>query len=267
MLVGAGGLVTTTLVSFAYGDIPGTASDGGLINGQYYFNWHDEKYTLVTQQTWKRAWFLEQLSQYCLWVPIGVLCASYVIRFVKRPASFADMYVFPEPCPVADLSTDNTITNQGDACDPTHSDSCSDVWRWTPVTALGYLGLAGVISILPIHPFFFLFVTVFIIFVIVVICMLCIVLFQSRIAYGILTLAIGTGFAMSGATIAWWLFCVICDPLQQNKLDLVIVLGFTSLACLAIGCSTVTATLLWLLEKNNPSNTKADQQPHIRNHE
>lgn len=85
MLVAVWGLFATILVTFAYGGIPGTASGGGLMNGQYYFNWHDETYTQVTQQTWERAWFLEQLSRHFRWVPIGVLGASFAILFITKP--------------------------------------------------------------------------------------------------------------------------------------------------------------------------------------
>jgi hypothetical protein len=85
MLVAACGFLATILVFFAYGGIPGTASSGGLINGQYYFNWHDETYTQVAQQTWEQAWFLEQLSQHFVWVPIGVLVASFAILLATKP--------------------------------------------------------------------------------------------------------------------------------------------------------------------------------------
>jgi len=85
MLVAACGAFATLLVFLSYGGIPGTASDGGLINGQYCFNWHDETYTQVSQQTWERAWFLEKLSQHFVWVPLGVIGTSFAILIVTRP--------------------------------------------------------------------------------------------------------------------------------------------------------------------------------------
>jgi hypothetical protein len=85
MLVAACGFFATILVFFAYGGIPGTASDGGLINGEYYFKWHDDTYTRVPKETWERAWFLEHLSQHFVFVPIGVFVSSFAILFVTRP--------------------------------------------------------------------------------------------------------------------------------------------------------------------------------------
>lgn len=62
MGVAAAGFLGAMVVFTWYGGIPGSASDGGLINGQYYFNWHDETYTQVSKQTWQLAYVLEQLA-------------------------------------------------------------------------------------------------------------------------------------------------------------------------------------------------------------
>jgi hypothetical protein len=84
MLTAACGMGATILVDAHFGTIPGTASDGGKINGRYYFNWHDEKYTQVPKETWERARFLEQLSQHLLRVPFGVFGVSLAILYFTR---------------------------------------------------------------------------------------------------------------------------------------------------------------------------------------
>ena len=83
MLIAGIGMLSTIIVSAYYSMIPGTASDGGNINGKYYFNWHDQTYTEVPQLAWERAWFLEQMSQHLLWVPFVVFGTSFVILFFR----------------------------------------------------------------------------------------------------------------------------------------------------------------------------------------
>jgi hypothetical protein len=84
LLVSACGMGATILVDARYASIPGTASDGGMINGDFYFNSHDQQYTQVPRETWERAWFMEQLSQHLLWVPFGVFGASVAFLYFTR---------------------------------------------------------------------------------------------------------------------------------------------------------------------------------------
>ena len=70
------GMVGTMVVFFSYGAIPGTALDGGIINGQYYFSYKDMTYTPVSKQTWEVANFLELLATRTLWVAFAVLMVS-----------------------------------------------------------------------------------------------------------------------------------------------------------------------------------------------
>lgn len=84
MGVAAAGFLGAMVVFTWYGGIPGSASDGGLINGQYYFNWHDETYTQVSRQTWQRAYVLEQLATRALWVGFSCFAGSFAILFLTR---------------------------------------------------------------------------------------------------------------------------------------------------------------------------------------
>jgi hypothetical protein len=60
--------------------------------------------------------------------------------------------------------------------------------------------------------------------------------------------ASGLGFGLAGGTFATWVFFVLVDPDQQNKLELAIGLGFVALACLAVGGSVITAMILVLVD-------------------
>jgi hypothetical protein len=84
MLVAAIGFLGVLAVAFAYGGIPGTASEGGKTNGKYYFNWHDEIRTEVSEETWERAYFLEQLAAHFIAVPVAMLAASILVLLVTR---------------------------------------------------------------------------------------------------------------------------------------------------------------------------------------
>ena len=61
------GMVGFMVVAFSFGGIPGMASHGGIINGQYYFNSHGT-YTAVSKLTWVCAYILEQLATRSMWV-------------------------------------------------------------------------------------------------------------------------------------------------------------------------------------------------------
>ncbi|HUE74811.1 MAG TPA: hypothetical protein VMP01_28345 [Pirellulaceae bacterium] len=58
----------------------------------------------------------------------------------------------------------------------------------------------------------------------------------------------GLSFGLAGGTFATWVFFVLVDPDQQNKLELAIGLGFVALACLAVGGSVITAMILILVD-------------------
>lgn len=82
MLVVAVGLLATLAVFFCFGGIPGTATAGGNIDGNYYFNWHDQTYTEVSKETWERAFFLEQLAMHTIGVPVCVFLGSALMLLV-----------------------------------------------------------------------------------------------------------------------------------------------------------------------------------------
>jgi hypothetical protein len=84
MLVATFGFFGVLVATFAYGNIPGTASEGGKTDGKYYFNWHDEIRTEVSEQTWERAYFVEQLAAHFIAVPVAILALSIVLLFVTR---------------------------------------------------------------------------------------------------------------------------------------------------------------------------------------
>ncbi len=70
------GMVGFMVVAFSFGGIPGMASNGGIINGQYYFSLHGTD-TAVSKLTWVCAYILEQLATRSMWVSFGLLMVSY----------------------------------------------------------------------------------------------------------------------------------------------------------------------------------------------
>ena len=264
----------------------GGNTDGGRINGGRYYLENHGKYAEVSKDAWNLVATTEYYFGFRCWA-VGALgmAAFFVLGRIEKgrfPSSLAEAFDFPDPQPCEMLQESANVTfqdnvyeaNQENACETGQSNtceaksdkSCAKIWRWTPLTALGYLGIALLIILLPIHPFFAMCGTVLIGFIVVVICMFCIFLFRSRIADMLLTLAVGTGFALPGALLAWWLLDILLDPMQDNKLEGAIAMGFGAIAMMAIGCSTVTAALIYSFGRNHSIESKAEQ-PRRQDHE
>jgi hypothetical protein len=121
------------------------------------------------------------------------------------------------------------------------------MWIWTPRNMLAFLGLSWVLQILVPHPLLELAAPIPVAFVLSGVSM---VFIRSQIASAVNTLAVGSGFGLTGATLAWWLFYLLTNSQQEDKLELGIVLGFASSVCLLLGSLLVTALLVGFRYRN-----------------
>ena|SRR5205807_9864470 len=131
--------------------------------------------------------------------------------------------------------------------------SSATIWRWTPLTALGFL-IAGraLFSITP-NPF----VTVAPLIALAGGVAL-IARFVRPLRGGWMdATALSIAFANAGAWLAWTTLSVLTDPDQSKKPEVAIAMGFFALALLSIGCSVFTAVILSLVARRRERERRA----------
>ena len=72
----------------------------------------------------------------------------------------------------------------------------------------------------------------------------CMFFIPVRVAYPLQWLAAGSGFAIAGASLLWWIIGIALFPEVNNKFEISLLLGFWGGAFLLVGSSSVTAILL-----------------------
>ena len=150
-------------------------------------------------------------------------------------------------------STEDT----GKCCVRRCSDSSTRVWAFTPITMATFVSISLGLQCFGIHPFLLLASFVLIPLGIDIGGYL---LLSREARWPTGMAASGLGFGLAGGTFATWVFFVLVDPDQQNKLELAIGLGFVSLACLAVGGSVITAMILILVDYwQTPTKPNSDQ--------
>jgi hypothetical protein len=68
------------------------------------------------------------------------------------------------------------------------------------------------------------------------------------LGWGISVGAWGTGVGLLGATFAWWLCFALMDPSKRNNVEIVVWLGFVSLATLFPGAAMLSWFMLGLVQ-------------------